>query len=101
MVERNDRSATTIPAERFAKRYMEVKRQISFRAVVLQNALGQLGPFEAFGELSRRGIGGVARTGNIVFLDQIKVDFEHSHRQMGRQSFGLFTIGVGSVVPDR
>jgi len=41
--------------------------------------LGEVGPREGLVEAGRRRIRGVPRTGYIVFLDQVKIDFKHAH----------------------
>jgi tRNA pseudouridine38-40 synthase len=71
----NFRIDCPIPAERFAKRDMKIEREVPFGPVILQDQLRKLWPFERFGEFSGRGIGGVTRPGDVVFLHQFQIDF--------------------------
>src|ERR1044071_3850507 len=80
VVERNHRSAAAEPAKGFAKRNVEIEREIAVGGtIVFQNALSQFGPRQRVGEFRGWRVGGVARPGDVIFLDEIKIDFEHAH----------------------
>src|SRR5207247_906748 len=75
----NHRRATAEPAERLAKRKMEIEGEVSSRLIVGANVLQQLFFGNLFAELGCRRIGSVARPWHIVLFHQIEIDFEHAH----------------------
>src|SRR5437870_4952132 len=79
VVEGNDCGAATKPAERLAERDMKIEREVAFAAIVLEDSLGEVRPCQGIGKLRGRGIRRVAWPGDVIFLDQIKIDFEHAH----------------------
>ena len=79
MVTSDDGRATTIPTERFTKRYVKVQRKVALAAIVLKDSIGKLRPAQIRGELGRRRVRGVARSHNVVLLYQIEIDFKTAH----------------------
>ena len=86
VIQRDDSGAAAVPTQSFAKGDVEIERQVALGAIVFQDALGEGGPLERFGEFGRRRVGGIARPRHVVFLDEVEVDFQHAHRPAARIS---------------
>src|SRR5215471_7689784 len=82
VVKRDDRRAATKPAKRFAERDVTIEREIALSAVVLENSLSEVGPCQSIGKFGGRRVRCVTRTGDVVFLDEVEVDFEHTHLKL-------------------
>src|SRR6185436_15646173 len=73
VVEGDDGGAAAEPAKCLTKGNVKVEREIALGGtIVFEDALGQFGPRQGVGEFRGRRIGGVARAGDIVLLDEIK-----------------------------
>lgn len=97
MIAGDDRGAAAEPAERLAKRQVEIegKRQGAIAVGTLQMVEQRARRIE-IPELHRRRIRRVARRRDVVFADKIEVDGNHGRRRTGevegmirrRQSYG-------------
>ena len=74
--------ASAEPAERLAKGEVKVKREVARALVVGANRFQHAFLRQLFAELRCRRIRGVARARDVVFLDQVEVDFEHAHLKL-------------------
>ena len=73
----DDRVAAAIPAEGLAERNVEIERKIPFGGFIsrqpFRNGLFVKTRLEVVG----RGIGRVARSGNVIFFDLFDIDRKH------------------------
>src|ERR1035441_967248 len=91
MIQRDDGGAAAKPAERFAKRNVEINRQIARRAVVLFDLGGKLLPRHSVGELGRGRIACVTRSGHVVFAHQIQIYVQCFHLKP-------FTVSIKAAI---
>jgi pantoate kinase len=85
----DDRCAAAEPAERLAEREMKIERKIARLDVVRGNGIGDVIAFRLLGKMRGRRIRRVPRSGDVVLLDQVQIDFQcfaHVCEMVGRGS---------------
>ena len=80
MIFGDDRRAAAKPAERLAKRDVEIERQIPLRLVVRRNFFREGRPGEGVREFRRGRITRVTRPRHVIFFDQVQVDVQLAHK---------------------
>ena len=83
LVGSDDGCAAAIPAKRLAKRQVKIEREVAFTCGVLANLRAKQIEIDIFSELRGGRIRGVTRAGNIVFANEIEIDVECAHFEIG------------------